>query len=117
MCSGPKVMLSAISLLLSLAREYVMNKYGDVPQAPAIPAGFFQRHQAQIARHLLAAAKALRLPDDQHEGQCGENYCNAVADDCSLRQAVINANATAGADTIVLPAGTEMAEREGFESA
>jgi len=35
------------------------------------------------------------------------NAClNAVAGQCSLREAIIEANATAGADTIILPAGT-----------
>jgi len=36
---------------------------GDVSQAPAIPAGVFQRHQSQITRHLLAAVKAFRAAD------------------------------------------------------
>jgi hypothetical protein len=34
------------------------------------------------------------------------NACNGVANDCSLREAVVRANAAAGADTIILPAGT-----------
>jgi len=33
-------------------------------------------------------------------------YCNGVALDCSLREAVIKANSVAGSDTINLPAGT-----------
>lgn len=32
--------------------------------------------------------------------------CNNVANDCSLREAVLKANATAGTDTISIPAGT-----------
>ena len=34
------------------------------------------------------------------------NACNGVANDCSLREAILKANATAGTDTISLPAGT-----------
>jgi hypothetical protein len=41
--------------------------FGNMPQPSPIPAGLFQRHQPQIARHLLAAAEPLRLADDQHE--------------------------------------------------
>ena len=33
-------------------------------------------------------------------------YCNGVALDCSLREAVIKANSVAGSDTISIPAGT-----------
>jgi trimeric autotransporter adhesin len=32
--------------------------------------------------------------------------CNGVANDCSLREAVLKANATSGTDTIMIPAGT-----------
>jgi hypothetical protein len=42
------------------------------PSRPAIPAGVFQRHQSEIARHLLSALKAARIADDQYEAQCGE---------------------------------------------
>src|SRR6202162_1264897 len=42
---------------------------GDMPQPSPIPAGVFQRHQSQIAGHLLATLKPIRFPDDQHEGQ------------------------------------------------
>jgi hypothetical protein len=45
---------------------------GDVSQSGAIPAGVFQRHQSEIARHLLGALKAVGFSDDQHEGQCSE---------------------------------------------
>src|SRR5439155_13226368 len=31
-----------------------------------------QRHQSEIAGHLLPALKAVGFSDDQHEGQCGE---------------------------------------------
>src|ERR1700733_10860900 len=40
---------------------------GDVSQAPALPAGVFQRHQSQITRHLFAAAKAFRVAEDEHK--------------------------------------------------
>src|ERR1039458_6575012 len=39
---------------------------GDVSQAPALPAGVFQRHQSQITRHLLAAVKAFRVAKYQY---------------------------------------------------
>ena len=45
---------------------------GDVCQSSPIPAGVFQWHQSQIARHLLATLKTARISDDQYEGQCGE---------------------------------------------
>jgi uncharacterized repeat protein (TIGR01451 family) len=34
------------------------------------------------------------------------NACNGVANDCSLREAILRANATAGTDTVTVPAGT-----------
>ncbi len=34
------------------------------------------------------------------------NACNGVANDCSLREAILKANATAGTDTVSVPAGT-----------
>jgi uncharacterized repeat protein (TIGR01451 family) len=34
------------------------------------------------------------------------NACNGVANDCSLREAILRANAIAGTDTITVPAGT-----------
>jgi hypothetical protein len=36
----------------------------------ALATGFFCRHQTEITRDLLAAAKALCLSDDQNEGEC-----------------------------------------------
>jgi len=39
---------------------------------PGVPAGVFQGHQSQIARNLLAAAKALCFPDVQYETRCGQ---------------------------------------------
>src|SRR5690349_13688173 len=44
----------------------------NVSQSAAIPAGVFQRHQSEIAGHLLPALKAVGFSDDEHEGQCGE---------------------------------------------
>src|SRR5919108_258134 len=46
--------------------------FGDMPEPSPIPAGVFQRHQAEIAGNLLPARKALGFPDDEHERQCGE---------------------------------------------
>src|SRR5262245_20282719 len=45
--------------------------FGDVTQSPSLPTGLLQRHQPQVARHLLAALKTLRLTDNQHEPQRG----------------------------------------------
>jgi hypothetical protein len=39
--------------------------FGNVSQSAAIPAGVFQRHQSEIARHLLPALKAVGFSDDQ----------------------------------------------------
>ncbi|HYN14463.1 MAG TPA: immunoglobulin domain-containing protein [Terriglobales bacterium] len=47
-----------------------------------------------------------RLDDPASSVANAATYCNGVANDCSLRQAVIKANSTAGSDTIMLPAGT-----------
>ena len=46
--------------------------FGDMPQPSPIAAGFFYRDQSQIARYLLARAKAFGPADDQHEGQCSQ---------------------------------------------
>lgn len=50
--------------------------------------------------------------DDPFPAQVCES---GVAGDCSLREAVINANATAGPDLIILPAGTYSLTRTGSE--
>jgi hypothetical protein len=44
----------------------------------------------------------------------GEGYDGACDEDCSLRDAVAEANASAGADTIVLPAGTYFLSQPGI---
>jgi CSLREA domain-containing protein len=51
-----------------------------------------------FACHALAATFTVTKTADTNDGSCDA--------DCSLREAVIAANAAAGADTIVLPAGT-----------
>ena len=45
---------------------------GGMSYPQSIPSGIFQRHQSEIARHLLAARKPVRISDDQYEGQRGE---------------------------------------------
>ena len=42
--------------------QYRTALLGDVSQPSPIAAGVFQRHQSQIAGHLLAAVKPIRLP-------------------------------------------------------
>jgi hypothetical protein len=42
------------------------------PSLRRLPAGVFQRHQSEIAGHLLSALKALGVSEDQYEGQCGK---------------------------------------------
>src|ERR1700694_817416 len=46
--------------------------FADMSQSSPIPARLLRRHQSQITGDLLAAAKSLRLSDDQHEGQCAQ---------------------------------------------
>ena len=52
-----------------------------------------------IARPTYAAAFTVTKPDDTNDGVCD-------ASDCSLREAIVAANAAAGADIITVPAGT-----------
>jgi len=47
-----------------------------------------------------------RFDDPQALVANAASYCNGGTNDCSFRQAVIKANSAAGADTIMLPAGT-----------
>ena len=56
------------------AKESKSMKAGKLAAAQngCIAAGVFQRHQPQIAGHLLAAMKPIRIPDDQHERQRGQ---------------------------------------------
>src|SRR5262249_11177779 len=56
---------------------------------------------------LAVAARAATFTVDRFDDTASATACkDAVPDDCSLRGAIIAANATPGADTIVLPAGT-----------
>src|SRR6516162_733272 len=67
-------MLRAVTCAASTSKKtrHRTSLFGNMPQPSLIPAGVFQRHQAEIARNLLPTRKALGFPDDQHEGQGGE---------------------------------------------
>src|SRR5437016_8030338 len=72
-------------------------------------AGVVTLHQGQVSPHVM-----MPLPDPTFTVNtttdlvsANPNAClNSVAGQCSLRQAVIEANATGGTDTIMVPAGT-----------
>lgn len=51
-------------------------------------------------------ARAATLAVDRTDDSASAKACTASANDCSLRGAIINSNASDGADTINLPAGT-----------
>lgn len=59
---------------------------------------------APLARPALAATFTVDRNDDPDPTTA--NACTAAANDCSLRGAIIAANAAAGADAITVPAGT-----------
>ncbi|HSA59636.1 MAG TPA: choice-of-anchor Q domain-containing protein [bacterium] len=59
-----------------------------------------------LAILLPAAASAATFAVDRTDDNAAATACTAAANDCSLRGAVIAANAAAGDDVITLPAGT-----------
>ena len=70
-----------------------------------------------VALHAGQLAPAVMMPlpdptftvnrtDDPVPASPITNACNGVANDCSLREAILRANATAGTDTVTVPAGT-----------
>jgi hypothetical protein len=59
--------------------QYRTALLGDVSEPSPMAAGVFQRHQSQVAGHLLAAVKPIRFPDDQHERQPGQRAHAAAA--------------------------------------
>src|SRR5579864_4358301 len=70
-----------------------------------------------VALHAGQLAPAVMMPlpdptftvnrtDDPVPASPITNACNGVANDCSLREAILRANATAGTDTVSVPAGT-----------
>jgi hypothetical protein len=62
---------------------------------------------ACVALALAAAARAATFHVDRFDDTASATACmDAAPNDCSLRGAIIAANAAPGADTIVLPAGT-----------
>ena len=62
---------------------------------------------ACVALALAAAARAATFHVDRFDDTASATACmDAMPNDCSLRGAIIAANAAPGADTIVLPAGT-----------
>jgi trimeric autotransporter adhesin len=64
-----------------------------------------------VTRPALAAPFAVDRNDDPDPTTV--SACSAAADDCSLRGAIVAANAAAGADTITVPAGTYTLTRDG----
>jgi hypothetical protein len=64
-----------------------------------------------VTKPALAAPFAVDRNDDPDPTKV--SACTAVADDCSLRGAILTANAAAGADTITVPAGTYTLTRDG----
>ncbi len=72
--------------------------------------GLMALHQGQIAPSMV-----MPIPDPTFTANRFDdpvpvspitNACNGVANDCSLREAILRANALAGTDTVMVPAGT-----------
>lgn len=59
-----------------------------------------------VTDHPAHAAPTATFTVDRTDDNAAAMACTAAANDCSLRGAIRAANAAAGADTIVLPAGT-----------
>jgi uncharacterized repeat protein (TIGR01451 family) len=72
--------------------------------------GVVALHQGQVAPSTLMPIPdptfTVNRNDDPTPVSPITNACNGVANDCSLREAVLRANALAGTDTIMVPAGT-----------
>jgi large repetitive protein len=72
--------------------------------------GVMALHQGEIAPSMLMPLPdptfTVNRTDDPTPASPISNACNGVANDCSLREAVLKANATSGTDTIMVPAGT-----------
>src|SRR5437867_3043175 len=58
-------------------------------------------------------ARAATYNVDRNDDVVASGCSDAVANDCSLRGAIVAANGTVGADTINLPAGTYVLARSG----
>jgi hypothetical protein len=59
-----------------------------------------------VAEPLITIEVAATYTVDRTDDNAGATACTAAANDCSLRGAVIKSNGNAGADTILLAAGT-----------
>jgi uncharacterized repeat protein (TIGR01451 family) len=72
--------------------------------------GIMALHQGEMAPSIVLPIPdptfTVNRNDDPVPASPITNACNGVANDCSLREAVLRANALAGTDTIMLPAGT-----------
>ena len=93
-------------------RPYSGNPLAAIPARINVDgrAGVLSIHQGEGAPSMLMPLPdptfTVNRTDDPAPISPIANACNGVANDCSLREAILKANATAGTDTISLPAGT-----------
>jgi CSLREA domain-containing protein len=67
---------------------------------------FASLNVAPPAAHSMAAAFTVNSTADTVDASPGNGVCADASNNCTLRAAIMEANALGGADTIVLPAGT-----------
>jgi uncharacterized repeat protein (TIGR01451 family)/fimbrial isopeptide formation D2 family protein len=93
-------------------RPYSGTPVAAIPQRINVDgrAGVLAIHQGESAPSMLMPLPdptfVVNRTDDPVPVSPITNACNGVANDCSLREAILRANATAGTDTINVPAGT-----------
>jgi trimeric autotransporter adhesin len=72
--------------------------------------GVLALHQGEMAPRVMMPLPdptfTVNRTDDPAPVSPITNACNGVANDCSLREAILRANATAGTDTVMVPNGT-----------
>ncbi|HZD95692.1 MAG TPA: CSLREA domain-containing protein, partial [Candidatus Sulfotelmatobacter sp.] len=93
-------------------RPYSGSPVAAIPQRINIDgrAGVLAIHQGESAPSALMPLPdptfTVNRTDDPVPHSPITGACNGVANDCSLREAILRANALAGTDTVSLPAGT-----------
>src|SRR5947208_11529776 len=66
---------------------------------------------------IVASTYVVNSTADAPDADVGDGVCAAANGACTLRAAVMQANFTAGADNIILPAGTYTLTRAGDDDA
>ncbi|HEY2499791.1 MAG TPA: hypothetical protein VGK24_22240 [Candidatus Angelobacter sp.] len=78
----------------------------NIDNRPGIVALHHGQLEPAIMQPLPDPTFTVNRTDDPAPVSPISNACNGVANDCSLREAILRANSVAGTDTIVVPAGT-----------